>query len=342
MMKKNKPLIEPNEIPLEAKVSMRTRTITAIVLAILVVPSLFLGGWFFFALSVLLSICCSYELVKILNLKTRIKYFVYIATIIISLSFVYWIFIKNNIVSSSLENSISWDTFLTAEFKTLDASIILILITAGVFFFFSFASEEFDVGKTTYLISMIIVVSLCIQSMLYLRYSPFEEFKKIDVDTSTPVFKFFQSSLLFIYVILGTISNDIGAYFIGLLFGKKKVNPRISPKKTWEGFFGGMAVSFIFSVAFALILALTNYPLLPSLDLSHWYYILLLSAVMPIMANCGDFAFSAIKRNYNVKDFSKILPGHGGILDRVDSLIFTSGFIAVMLIFINNGWDFLK
>lgn len=340
-MKKNKIIIEPNDLSPETKVSMRTRTITAIIMAILIVPSLFLGGWFFFFLSVIISILCSYELVKILNLKTRIKYFAYIATILISLSFVYWIFIKNNLISNP-NDLVTWSTFLTAEFKGLDASIILILVTAGVFFFFSFASEEFDVGKTTYLISMIIVVSLCIQSMLYLRYSPFVEFKENGVDTTTSIFKYWHSSLLFIFVVLGTITNDIGAYFIGLLFGKHKVNPRISPKKTWEGFFGGMFFSFIISTTFALILALNEFPLLPNLDLSHWYNILLLSAIMPIIANCGDFTFSAIKRNYHVKDFSKILPGHGGILDRFDSLLFTSGFIAVMVILINNNWNFLK
>ncbi len=344
MKRKNKLVIETNEISKEAKISMRTRTITAIVLAAIVVPCFILGGWFFFALSILVTVFSAYELVKILNLKGKIKYFVYIASILISFSFVYWIFIKNNISAYLNNNEFSADVFLTNGFNKITSSIILILVTAGIFFSFCFISEEMDVGKTCYLIAMIIITSLCIQSFLYLRFSPNDLFKQAGVDVGTSLFKYFQSVLLFLYVVIGTISNDIGAYFIGVLFGKHKVNPRISPKKTWEGFYGGIAVSFAFSSCFALVFAAVGMPILPILGLDnfHWLWILLLSAVMPIIANLGDFTFSAIKRNYNVKDFSNLLPGHGGLLDRIDSLLFTSGFISVMLIFINNGWNFFK
>ncbi len=255
MKRKNKLVIETNEISKEAKISMRTRTITAIVLAAIVVPCFILGGWFFFALSILVTVFSAYELVKILNLKGKIKYFVYIASILISFSFVYWIFIKNNISAYLNNNEFSADVFLTNGFNKITSSIILILVTAGIFFSFCFISEEMDVGKTCYLIAMIIITSLCIQSFLYLRFSPNDLFKQAGVDVGTS---------------------------------------------------------------------------------------LLLSAVMPIIANLGDFTFSAIKRNYNVKDFSNLLPGHGGLLDRIDSLLFTSGFISVMLIFINNGWNFFK
>ncbi len=344
MKRKNKIVIETNEITEEAKVSMRTRTITGIVMAVIVVPCLFLGGWFYFALSVLVTIFSAYELVKILKLKSNIKYFVYVAAIIISLSFVYWIFIKNNVKAYIDNKAFFSDEFLTKEFTTISSSIILILVTAGVFFSFCFISEEVDVGKTCYLIAMIIITSLCIQSFLYLRFSPNELFAADGVDISSNLFKYFQSALLCVYVVLGTITNDIGAYFIGILFGKHKVNPRISPKKTWEGFYGGIFTSFVFSSLYAIIFAAVGLPILPVLNLEnfHWLWILLLSAVMPIIANLGDFTFSAIKRNFNVKDFSNLLPGHGGILDRIDSLLFTSGFITVMLIFINNGWNFFK
>lgn len=344
MRRKNKIVIETNELTKEAKVSMRTRTITALILTAVVVPCLFLGGWFYFALSVLVTFCSAYELVKILKIQGKIKYFVYVACILISFAFVYWIFIKNNVTSYLNNSQISPDTFLTIGFKTISSSIILILVTAGVLFSFCFMNEEMNVGKVCYLIAMIIITSLCIQAFLYLRFSPTDLFKNAGVDVSTPFFKYFQSALLFVYVVLGTISNDIGAYFIGILFGKHKVNPRISPKKTWEGFFGGIFFSFIFSSAFALVVAGLGCPILPVLDLQnfHWLWILLLSAVLPFIANLGDFTFSAIKRNFNVKDFSNLLPGHGGILDRIDSLLFTSGFISVMLIFINNGWNFFS
>ena len=336
-MKKNK-ILETNELSSEAKASMKTRIITALILAAIVAPCLFLGGWFYFALTVVFTVFVSYELIHILNLKTKIKYFAYVAAIILTLAFVYWIFVKNNLI----DKEILWDTVLTNNFSNLEVSIILILIAAGIFFSFAFASEEFDVGKTMYSISMIVIIGLCVQSLLYLRYSPFNLFSEVGTNITTPIFKYLQSSLLVVFVILGTICNDIGAYFVGVLFGKRKVNPRISPNKTWEGFFGGIVFSFIISFSFAFIFSAVNLPILPNLDINHWYWVFIISFILPIIANLGDFAFSALKRNFHVKDFSRLLPGHGGLLDRADSLLFTSAFTAAILIFINNGWNLLK
>lgn len=338
----NKLPLKPNSISKEAKASMKTRIITALIMAAVCLPCLVLGGWFFFILSVVVSIACSYELVHVLKLQTRFKYIIYVATILLVLGFIYWIFIKNNVSNYLNNKSVDWNHLLTTEFTSLRVSVLLILVMAGIFFGISFICEEFDPTKVFYLIAMVIVTSLCMQSILFLRYSPFKAFSdaKGAEYVNTPTFKYLQSMLLFIYVVIGTISNDIFAYFFGMFFGKHKLNPRISPKKTWEGFYGGMASSFVLSTAFALIFASVGLPLLPKLDINHFYWILLLSAVMPIIANLGDFAFSAIKRKYEIKDFSNVLPGHGGVLDRIDSLLFVSGFIAVMITFINNGWNF--
>lgn len=328
--------IETNEITPEIKSSLRTRIISALVLAAIIGPALFIGDWFFFFVVLAFAICASYELVHVMKLQTKTKYFIGIAAMVLMLSFIYWIFIKNNI--SNFEEA-NFDNILINNFNDLLVSTVLILVAAGVFFFISFVEEEFTVQHVCYLLAMTIIVALCFQSFLYLRYSPFEQFKNAGVDTSTGVFKYAQSAFLIIYVVLGTISTDIGAYFVGILFGKHKLNPRISPKKTWEGFFGGIIFSCLVSLAWAFFLDLGGYPILPSLDLNHWYWVLLISAVMPIIANLGDFAFSAIKRSYGIKDFSKIIPGHGGVLDRIDSVLFTCGFVSVMLVFINSGWE---
>ena len=63
---------------------------------------------------------------------------------------------------------------------------------------------------------------------------------------------------------------------------------------------------------------------------------------MPLCANFGDLIFSAIKRNYSIKDFGRVFPGHGGVLDRFDSLTFTASVVALLVIMIEHGWDFLK
>ena len=125
--------------------------------------------------------------------------------------------------------------------------------------------------------------------------------------------------------------TDTGAFFIGILFGKNKINPRISPKKTWEGFFGGVVISCISSFLFAFILALCGHPVLKCFDLNHWYLILILSLIIPIFATLGDFTFSSLKRVYDIKDFGNLLPGHGGILDRIDSLLFTATAAAIVI-----------
>ncbi len=349
-MKKNNK-IETNEITPEIKVSMKTRVITALVLAAVCVPCVFLGNWFFFALSFFLTLLISYELVNVVHMQSKLRFLIMIVTIVLMLSFVYWIVFKNNI-KAVIDDFDNFDitTVLSNNFTNLNISPILLLVAAGAYFFITLVEEEFTVQRACYMIAMVVVVGLCIQSFLYLRYSPFNVFSNYLTqddslpvyDINTPLFKYFQSTLLFVYVILGTIVNDIGAYFIGVLFGKHKLNPRISPKKTWEGFAGGCVCSFIVTAAFAFIMDAVNLPILPNLSLEKWYWVILISLFMPLIANLGDFTFSAIKRSFNIKDFSHVLPGHGGILDRFDSLLLVSGFVSVMLVFINSGWEAFK
>lgn len=124
------------------------------------------------------------------------------------------------------------------------------------------------------------------------------------------------------YIIVATYACDTAAYFCGRFFGKHKLNVRISPKKTWEGAIGGWffgaAVSFVFA-----------YFLIDTLSIAQ---MLLASGILTITGQIGDLAFSAIKRCFSIKDFSDLLPGHGGVLDRVDSLVFN--FICFNLILV--------
>lgn len=105
--------------------------------------------------------------------------------------------------------------------------------------------------------------------------------------------------------------TDSGAYLVGRKVGKNKLAPRISPNKTWEGSIGGTLVSVIVSAIY-----LKFFP--QSYD---WTVMLVIALVASIAGQFGDLIESALKRYYNVKDSGKILPGHGGILDRFDSLL---------------------
>jgi phosphatidate cytidylyltransferase len=110
--------------------------------------------------------------------------------------------------------------------------------------------------------------------------------------------------------ILLTVSNDIGGYATGVLFGKHPIAPQISPKKSWEGFAGSVALQgLVGALSFVFLLD------------APWWQGLIAGLVMTVTATAGDFAESAIKRDLGVKDMGTFLPGHGGMMDRLDSLI---------------------
>lgn len=112
-------------------------------------------------------------------------------------------------------------------------------------------------------------------------------------------------------------SNDSFAYLFGRFLGKHKLFERISPKKTWEGFFGGMLGAILFAyIVYLLFPKWTGYPV----DLSTY---IILAIITSITSTYGDLAESMIKRNLQIKDSGSALPGHGGFLDRFDGLIFS-------------------
>lgn len=125
--------------------------------------------------------------------------------------------------------------------------------------------------------------------------------------------------ILMAYCVIVAWVADGGAYFIGRAFGKHKLAPVISPKKTIEGAVGGFVTSIVISPAVAYLYAdVLDY--LP--DGLNYVNLAIISAVCIIMSMFGDISFSAIKRQYGVKDFGNLLPGHGGVLDRFDSVLF--------------------
>jgi phosphatidate cytidylyltransferase len=117
--------------------------------------------------------------------------------------------------------------------------------------------------------------------------------------------------------LLTTFANDTGAFFVGRKWGAHKLAPGISPRKTWEGAIGGLlsAIAATF-IVFAIV------SLFSPLTLNCWQLVLL-GFVISVFAQLGDLIQSLLKRNLGAGESGKLLPGHGGILDRFDSLIFT-------------------
>ncbi len=113
---------------------------------------------------------------------------------------------------------------------------------------------------------------------------------------------------------------DAGAYFVGRGFGKRKLSPNISPNKTIEGAIGGVITNFIFVGILTYVFANMVYP---GVKL-NWITLIFVTLVGSVFAIVGDLSASIVKRQYKIKDFGNIIPGHGGLLDRFDSWIFVS------------------
>lgn len=120
--------------------------------------------------------------------------------------------------------------------------------------------------------------------------------------------------------VLVTIASDIGGYIAGVLFGKHPMAPVISPKKSWEGFIG--SALFCVAAGVALVIYLLE---------GEWWVGVLLGLIAVVMATLGDLCESVIKRDLGIKDMSQIIPGHGGLMDRLDSLLATVAPIWLLL-----------
>ncbi len=160
-------------------------------------------------------------------------------------------------------------------------------------------------------------------------------------------FSFFYGSIMLSYIYLTRNLNDglylvwlifisswvcdTCAYAVGVLIGKHKLAPVLSPKKSIEGCIGGIAGAVL--VGFLYSLALTHYHII---DLENLWSFPVITGVGALFAQIGDLAASAIKRNFKIKDYGKLIPGHGGIIDRFDSVIFTAPMIYYLAVLILN------
>jgi len=225
--------------------------------------------------------------------------------------------------------------------------------TSTVFFMYLIGSAFVDEIRNTFLADLyhsvfrpdiiymfIYIVTVCL--LLQLVFRP-KRFTLKDVAVTLLGMAYIPFLLSFVFmvrlmdhgyelswlVMIGTFSTDIFAYFIGKFFGKKKLLPEISPNKTIAGGIGGIAGSIVCASLYG-ILYINGFSGL-HLNIVHY---LILGIMCGIMAQLGDWAASAIKRNVGIKDFGHIMPGHGGLLDRIDSLLFVAPTVYFYVIFV--------
>lgn len=130
-----------------------------------------------------------------------------------------------------------------------------------------------------------------------------------------------------IWIVACTWATDIGAYFVGASAGGAKLAPRISPSKTWSGLIGGMAWAAVTSAALGFVFGLGS-----------TFSLAVIGAGLAVVGQVGDLAESAVKRAAGVKDSGNLIPGHGGLLDRVDGLVAILVVVALVRLTVDGAW----
>lgn len=163
--------------------------------------------------------------------------------------------------------------------------------------------KEIDITKGFYLMGITLFLSIAFSSIIITRN---------------------MSLMYLLYILILPFSNDTFAHLIGSKIGKHKINA-ISPNKSWEGCIAGLVFGTLISTIFYL--SFINI----KIDI---FLILGINLLLSVLGQLGDLFFSLIKRNYKIKDFSNLMPGHGGVLDRLDSVIFVSLAFTYFITFI--------
>lgn len=235
-------------------------------------------------------------------------------------SFVVIVLIGVVVAMWELANALSRSGSVVARVPTVTAAGLMILATY-------FAGREalwvaFTVGAGAILLFTLLerrpnpVKDVCL-SLFALTY--------VGLMASAVVFILTQpeGNLLVILFLALVVASDIGGYIFGVLWGKHPIAPKISPKKSWEGYAG----SAVFSTAVGIGVALWVF------DAPIWTG-LVLGTIIPAIATLGDFAESMIKRDLDLKDMGTLLPGHGGVMDRLDSILPTAPVALVLFTFL--------
>lgn len=254
---------------------MKQRIISAAIAILICVPIIIYGKLPFYIGASLIGLI---GFVEILSLRNKKKEIPYIMKILSVLSFI--IIMIGDLNITGYINIMDYERITT---------VIFMLLIPIVFYN---KSKKYDINDAIFLLGSVFFLGMSFRELISIRITGL-------------------NYLLFLLSI--TIFTDTFAYIVGMLTGKHKMCPTVSPKKSWEGFIGGL----LFSTFISTIIFVTVFDYTKNIALFA-----LLVAILSIIGQLGDLVFSAIKRNYDIKDFGNIMPGHGGILDRLDSIIF--------------------
>lgn len=253
------------------------RTISGVLFVVTIVGAILISHITFFIVFLGLMAACLYEF-YILGLKAKIRPQALLG-IFIGIALFIWAYLY---ASGEIERI------------TIFGFIPLVI---GIFIVELYRAQHKPIHNIAYTILGLVYIAL-----------PFALLNFMVINGSS--FKMIYSPQILLGILFLVWSNDTGAYLFGVSMGKHKMFPRISPKKSWEGFAGGLVATAV--VAWVMSAFFTD------IHFKHWLVIGLISALMGVF---GDLVESMFKRSIGVKDSGKFLPGHGGLLDRFDALI---------------------
>lgn len=286
---------------------MKQRTITAVIMFVVLVPLLYLGGWFFTCLGMVLSYIAGYELLKMMEKEDRtFKRLKYVVPL--------------------------YNALLVLIFK-LDQSLVvpLVILTILSFLALGIFRPKFSIKSTISLIFVYLYSGLLLGLTLSLRllshYALYE----------TGYTEFLNRGFyLFVYLLITVMFTDMGAYFIGCSIGKHKLCPTISPKKSVEGAIGGIVIGTLFGFLFYFLVNkyVVSFSFFGFDTKYEWLIVLIVTILLTVATEIGDLVASKLKRHYDIKDYGNLFPGHGGVMDRFDSLIFAGALLYALLIYL--------
>lgn len=308
---------------------MKKRVITATILCTVLLPVLFFGSYFMIALVMFLSFMGVYELIKMYNNKHKINN-------------IYHILLPA--ITSVLTGVISLGFLLDKEVILFIGLPLIVVFFVGILIASMF-DKSVNMTDAFSMIGFILYGGLSFSLLAGLRFVRMVSYDSWKISLGT----FYDVNMLGLvligYGLIVSFATDTGAQLGGLFFGKHKLCPTISPKKTIEGALSGLLVGATLGTILLFVFELIGD--FRIFGIKEWYFnipvIFGISLVLSCFGQIGDLVASKIKREHDIKDFGNIFPGHGGVLDRFDSVIFVNVVLFGIVLFINYfvggfGW----
>lgn len=279
---------------------MKARIITGIVAIALFIPICIFSEYIIFPIA--MGILCAvgvFEIVKCLNFQKNLILTIPMYIVALGLPIIRY---KSIIPTDS--------RFLLIAMAC--AFVILIYFLA----YATFRKNHESINEILTLFGLFVYVVGCFSAIVMVRYSGDG-----------------VGNYMYLLIFMGAWVSDTFAYFTGRLIGKHKLIPEISPKKTIEGAIGGVVFTLISFVVFGIIVRHYFNVQVPI------YQFCILGVVLPVVSQIGDLVASCVKRHYEIKDFGKVFPGHGGVLDRFDSVMLVAPTLCLINAIVNliNG-----